>query len=90
MDASRFTHCTASSSVSMESSREEGVHLHLQPTQLRSPGQRPVRAAPAMAPRVPPVAMKPKSRLPWPSDHMSGHQPQNTETTKRLKTLSQT
>jgi len=49
----------------------------------------PMAEAPPMAPRVPPMAMKPKRRLPWSWSRPSAMKAQNTDTAKRLKTLSQ-
>jgi hypothetical protein len=49
-----------------------------------------VQAAPARLPRVPPIEMIPKRRAACSSSKASAIRPQKTETTNRLKTLSQT
>lgn len=54
------------------------------------PASAPVAAAPAIAPRVPPTPMNPKSRLACSLVKRSAISDQKTETTNRLNTLIQT
>lgn len=54
-----------------------------------SGASRAASIGPAIAPVLPPAAMKPYSRRAWSLRYRSAMKLQNTDTTKRLKTLTQ-
>ena len=77
----RRTHCTATSSMTAESSTSGAMPSFF--------AKSAVMADPANAPTVPPTLIKPYSRFPCSLRKLSDMKPQNTDTTNKLKTLVQ-